>query len=168
MSTVADNRSYLHIYFLQKTATANFRAANACAQPSPVRNFWSWSESSPLTCTSPDWGASRSPHTWTCPKNRWRSGFRTAEWSTKRRERAAAKGLDHITANARPCQPRDARRKRRMTFPYLPPRQRRRTWTCPSPPELSHAFPLKDFGPYDFEYSQKKKRLIHLCSVICK
>lgn len=43
-----------------------------------------------------------------------------------------------------------------MTFPYLLPPPKRRTWTCPSPPELHPASRLKDFGPHGFEYSQKK------------
>ena len=146
-TTVADNVSIL---FLQKTATANFRAVSACAPPSRARNFWNWSASSPPTCTSPDWGALRSPRTWTCPRNRWKSGSRTAEWSTKRRERAAAKGLDHITASVRPCQRRDARRKRRMTFPYPRPRPKRRTQTCPCPPELSPELHSERFWSFWF------------------
>ncbi|KAG7217333.1 hypothetical protein INR49_027877, partial [Caranx melampygus] len=70
--------------------------------------------------------------------------FQNRRVKHKRRERAAAKGLDHITANVHPCRRPDARRRRRMTFPYLHRLPKRRTWTCPSPPELT---PLKDFGP---------------------
>ncbi|CAG00567.1 unnamed protein product [Tetraodon nigroviridis] len=61
--------------------------------------------------------------------------FQNRRVKTKRRAKAADRELDHITANARPCPPSGARRKRRMTAPCPPHLPKRRTWTCPSRPE---------------------------------
>lgn len=74
----------------RRTGTAPARrvtrpAASAFEQPSPAPSCWSWSESSLPTCTCHVCVASRSPPTCGSPRNRSRSGSRTAGSSTRRR-----------------------------------------------------------------------------------
>lgn len=75
--------------------------ARGCARLSQAHNSWNWKGSFPRTCTYQDSEESKSPRIWTCQRNRWKSGFRTAGWSTRRKGKPP-KGAHTAVASAQP------------------------------------------------------------------
>jgi len=57
---------------------------SVCVRRSPAHSYYASSTSLPPACTYPGYAASRSPPRSASQRNRWRSGSRTGEWSTRR------------------------------------------------------------------------------------
>ncbi len=75
------------------------RVGRGSVQPSQAHNFSNWNESLPATCIFLASVASRSPLTSISPRNRWKSGSRTAGSSTRRRTQSTpAKSADVCAA----------------------------------------------------------------------
>lgn len=81
--------------------TATYRMARGCARRSQAHNSWNLKGSFPRICISQDSEESKLPRIWICQRNRWKSGFRTAEWSTRKREKPP-KGAHTAVASAQP------------------------------------------------------------------
>lgn len=110
------------VFQLPRAVLVNSRAASECAPPSPVLSYWSWKGNSLPICTCPVSGGSKSPPTWTCQRNRWRSGFRTVGSNTKRKGRAGVCSAPTPTASATPWHRPSAvgRKQGRPCHPHHP------------------------------------------------
>jgi len=117
-----------------------------CARHSQARNSWNLKGSFLRTCTSLDSEESKLPRTWTCRRSRWKSGFKTEEWSTRRRAKLP-KGAEHTTvASAHPLTRtiQDQRMRSRYLRPLL--RKRNRCHPCernstPRVPQMALTLP---------------------------
>ena len=108
---------------------ATYRMVRGCARRSRARSSWNLKGSFPRTCICRDSEESRSPRIWTCRRNRWKSGFRTAGWSTRRRAKPP-RGARTAVASAQPAtQTIQGQRTRSL---YLRPLPRRRKRCHPS------------------------------------
>lgn len=105
--------------------TATYRMERGCARRSRARSSWNLKGSFLRTCIFRDWEESKSPPTWTCQRNKWKSGFRTAGWSTRRRARPP-RGAPTAVASAQPAtQTIQGRRMRNLSLRSLLRKRRR-------------------------------------------
>lgn len=121
-------------YFLQQAppTTATYRMARGCARLSQARNSWNSRGSFRRTCICLDLEESKSPHIWTCQRNRWKSGFKTAEWSTRRRAKPR-RGTHTAVASAQPVTQTIQGQRTRSLYPRSLLRKKKRCHPSETP-----------------------------------